>query len=222
MPQAKDRIKWEERNSATPLSAEVNNRHYLPNSQSTTSDLLGNKTIYDTSYNSKSYAVNNSRYISKSPDDLNFGVKTENRWVVDKPNESYVNETLKQPSIPTTYESNIRKASKNHIKSHTIGHKSKEEIQMKNRFSEQKNKAPLKEFDSNYQGENSPKTIYDEARRFSALHAHTREVIPPEFLSSTLDKLSKGQLKSIRCKQCGVRVVEMQGSYCDSCQQGYL
>ena len=59
--------------------------------------------------------MSNSRYVSKSPDDLNFGVKTEIRWVVDKPNESYVNETLKQPSIPTTYESNIKKASKNRL-----------------------------------------------------------------------------------------------------------
>ena len=78
------------------------------------SNLLANKTIYDTSYNSKSHPMSsNSRYISNPPDDLNFGVKTEIKWVVDKPNESYVNETLKQPSIPTTYQSNIRKASKN-------------------------------------------------------------------------------------------------------------
>lgn len=111
--------------------------------------------------------------------------------MVDKPNESYVNETLKQPSIPTTYESNIKKASKNHFKSHTIGHKSKEEIQMKNRFSEQKNKAPLKEFDSNYQGESSPKTIYDEARRFSDSQTNTRKVIHTEFLGNKLDKLNK-------------------------------
>ena len=187
------------------------------------SNLLANKTIHDTSYNSKSHPMSsNSRYISNPPDDLNFGVKTEIRWVVDKPNESYVNETLKQPSIPTTYQSNIRKASKNHCKSHTIGHKSKEEIQIKKKIHEPKNKAPLKEFDSNYQGENFPKTIYDEARRFSDSQANTREVIRPEFLSSTLDKLSKGQLKSIRCAQCGVRVVEMQGSYCDFCQPGYL
>ena len=186
------------------------------------SDLLANKTIYDTSYYSNSHPVNNSRYISNPPDDLNFGVKTGIRWVVDKPNESYVNETLKQPSIPTTYQSNMRKVSKNNFKSHTIGHKSKEDIQTKNRYHEQKSKAPLKEFDSNYQDKNLPKTIYDEARRFSESQANTRAVIRPEFLSSTLDKLNKGQLKSIRCAQCGVRVAVVEGSYCDFCQEGYL
>ena len=185
------------------------------------SDLLANKTIYDTSYDLKSHPVNNSRFISSPPDDLNFGVKTDIRWVVDKPNESYVNETLKLPNIPT-YQSNMRKASKNHFKSHTIGHKSKGDIQTKDRFHEQKSKALIKEFDSNYQEKNLPKTIYDEARRFSESQANTRAVIRPEFLSSTLDKLNKGQLKSIRCAQCGLRVVVAEGSYCDFCQEGYL
>ena len=188
------------------------------------SNLLANKTICDATSDSKSNQMINSRYISNPPDDFDFNVKKDMRCVLDKPNERYVNETLKQPinSIPTTYQNNMRKANKNHFKSHVIGHKSKEEIQMKNIFQKPKNKAPLKEFESNYQGTDMPQTIYDEGRRFSESQTNTREVIHTEFLGNTLDKLNKKQLKSILCAQCGVRVVEVQGSYCDFCKLRYL
>ena len=116
----------------------------------------------------------------------------------------------------------MRKANKNHFKSHVIGHKSKEKIQMKNIFQKPKNKAPVKEFESNYQGTDMPQTIYDEARRFSDSQTNARKVIHTEFLGNKLDKLNKKQLKCIRCAQFGVRVVEVQGSYCDFCKLGYL
>ena len=76
---------------------------------------------------------------------------------------------------------------------------------MKNIFQKPKNKAPVKEFESNYQGTDMPQTIYDEARRFSDSQTNTRKVIHTEFLGNKLDKLNKKQLKCIRCAQFGVR-----------------
>ena len=56
------------------------------------SNLLANKTICDTTYDSKSHQMINSRYISNPPDDLDVNVKKDMRWVLAKPKKGMLME----------------------------------------------------------------------------------------------------------------------------------